>query len=457
MTRWLFAWLLALPLAVADDTPRDERGWVQGTPAAGTGALLTPRDPIPVLLPDWATAKVTGPTLLFYFSPGCPHCQTTIGEVVEWSQQDPTLQFIGVATSRTTQDELDAFAADYSVPFELVIDTPQGLAFSIGARSTPTVILVQPDGSGGVLAVDHYAPWFEGASLVARLRRDPSRMGHFEPGRYWGDYACSTCHGDESESMGLTHHAASYRTIYLGERADDKDCVRCHVTGLDQGGFELGDHGSVLAKVGCEACHGPGGPHDGARQDARGVCVTCHDAEHSIAFSVEKGLPHIDHYFATRLSEADQEALWMKLAQGQAPRPLLAFPEGPNVGPEVCAECHAAEVQAWSASGHAGAMAHLDRKQSNKTECVSCHATPAVTGPPPASADGYLSKTGVSCESCHGSAAEHVAAPSAGNIQGLGESCPECVLEAICTTCHTDEWDKDWDLSTHMERIQGHR
>jgi len=39
------------------------------------------------------------------------------------------------------------------------------------------------------------------------------------------------------------------------------------------------------------------------------------------------------------------------------------------------------------------------------------------------------------------------------NIQGLGESCPVCVLEALCTSCHTQEWDKDWDLDTHLKAI----
>ena len=67
----------------------------------------------------------------------------------------------------------------------------------------------------------------------------------------------------------------------------------------------MGDHRSPLANVGCEACHGPSGPHDGVTQDATASCEGCHDAEHSINFSVAKGMPHIDHYMANDMSDRE--------------------------------------------------------------------------------------------------------------------------------------------------------
>ena len=36
---------------------------------------------------------------------------------------------------------------------------------------------------------------------------------------------------------------------------------------------------------------------------------------------------------------------------------------------------------------------------------------------------------------------------------GLGKSCPVCVTEAICTSCHTPKWDKDWELEPELARI----
>ena len=61
---------------------------------------------------------------------------------------------------------------------------------------------------------------------------------------------------------------------------------------------------------------------------------------------------------------------------------------------------------------------------------------------------------GVGCESCHGSGQAHVADPTKDNIVGLGDSCPVCVIEAVCTTCHTKEWDPDWDLDQRLEELK---
>ena len=60
-------------------------------------------------------------------------------------------------------------------------------------------------------------------------------------------------------------------------------------------------------------------------------------------------------------------------------------------------------------------------------------------------------KEGVGCESCHGAGGEHVAAPSKENIVGLGHSCPVCVLESMCTSCHTPKWDPNWNLDERMK------
>lgn len=434
-----------------------DRGWKEGTVAKGTAGLLAPVAPVPVEVPEALQPHITKPTFVFYFSPGCPHCQATIGEVIELSEKLPDIAFLGLATSRSTPEELEQFRVDYGVPFPMVVDGPRGFAYQIGARSTPTVVLVEPT-KKGFQVTDHYGPWFEGASVVFRIRRDPANaFSHFDAGAYQGDYACGACHVEEAQSWNLSHHAVAYRTLWTQERTSEPECVGCHVTGMGEGGFEMGHDGSVFAGVGCEACHGPSGPHDGERVDAATMCETCHDADHSIDFSVEKGLPHIDHFLANGMTDAEQEVRWMALAQGTAPRPLLAFPEGDNVGPDACASCHEEAVTAWKSSGHAGAMKHLDATQAGQVECVSCHATPDASGAPPKTVEGFDVDHGVACESCHGPGEAHVAAPSKTNIQGLGESCPECVLDAICTSCHDTEWDPAWNLEVRTEAIRGHK
>jgi hypothetical protein len=246
----------------------------------------------------------------------------------------------------------------------------------------------------------------------------------------------------------------------MRDKAEDEECVGCHVTGLGEpGGFELGDHASPMSGVGCESCHGPAGPHDGVSTDALASCEGCHDAEHSVYFDLARAVPHIDHYRASSMSDAELNASLMKLLDGEAERPLLAFPDGATVGASECSSCHESQ-HAWLQSDpHSHAMETLGEDASNP-ECVRCHAT-AVRYDSSVSAMGsrerrvedYRVDEGVGCESCHGSGEAHIEAPSKTNILGLGESCPECIIEGICTSCHTPKWDMKWDLTTRMESI----
>jgi hypothetical protein len=66
----------------------------------------------------------------------------------------------------------------------------------------------------------------------------------------------------------------------------------------------------------------------------------------------------------------------------------------------------------------------------------------------------YRMDESVGCEACHGAGGEHVKEPTKDNIVGLGESCPECVIEAICTSCHTPAWDPGWELKTRLNSIR---
>jgi hypothetical protein len=86
---------------------------------------------------------------------------------------------------------------------------------------------------------------------------------------------------------------------------------------------------------------------------------------------------------------------------------------------------------------------------------VRCHATPKAVGigAPRASAADFRVDEGVGCESCHGPGAAHATAPTKDNIVGLGDSCPECVIEAICTSCHDQTWDPKWELKARMAAI----
>ena len=446
-------------------------GWTAGTPAVGTADALKPNEPVGLLVPDSIAARITGPTLLFYYSPTCPHCQAVMPEINGLRATLPELTFVGIPSGGATPDQIAAFVETYGADFEMVPDTDRGFAQAVGARSTPTVYIARPHGDGeppvnadfvdsgsAITLLEAYAPFGRGMGAILAMRMHPEAPFQAFSQGHQGDRVCSTCHQEEALSWAMTHHSVAYRTLYVKDRAQDLACVGCHVTGIDEpGGFVAGDHGSPLKDVTCEACHGPGGPHDGTRDDARASCEGCHDAEHSIAFDVEKGLPLIDHYRGNEMSEAELRARVQALAKGEAEKPLLAFPAGPTVGSAACAGCHKEQHRWGRKDAHAGAMGSLADEGADDPACVRCHATPTALGDAGLPADtrlaGFRTDEGVGCESCHGPAAAHVADPTKGNIVGLGASCPECVIEAVCTSCHVPRWDPGWDLDKRLSAI----
>ena len=445
--------MLLLFAGLAGSVGASVSSWKAGTPAAETGEVLQLLEPVVLDLPASLRERIQRETLIFYFSPSCPHCVEAapgIGRLAEEMGED--LAFLGISTSNSTEEEFQAFAVEHGISFPIVLDTDREFVRATGVRSTPVVMVVRPTESG-IQLVDGYSPWFQGAGTILQMRRSEDPFSAFT-GQYVGRNVCGSCHFTEGLSWSMTHHSVAYATLYMRERAADPECVGCHVTGLGEGGFTMGDHRSPLAGVTCEACHSAGGPHDGQAVDARESCVGCHDADHSIAFTVEKGLPHIDHYRAIDLEEAEVQARWQALSRGEADRPLLAFPTGKNLGAEACLSCHAQEHERWKDSPHGRAMAHLGEEEAGQVDCVRCHATPMDSGPEAGEVAGFRTGESVGCESCHGPGEQHIAAPGTENILGLGSSCPECVIEEVCTSCHTPQWDAEWELSTRLEAVK---
>jgi hypothetical protein len=112
---------------------------------------------------------------------------------------------------------------------------------------------------------------------------------------YSGSDTCTACHSDAQRMHQNSRHHQAFAALERKGYAYDPDCLRCHVTGLGEGGYRRGV--TSFAEVGCEACHGPGQAHVRAAQagrpdDARlptlspAACVTCHDPDNS---------PHFDH------------------------------------------------------------------------------------------------------------------------------------------------------------------
>lgn len=455
----LFVAVLAAVGAETGPSKAADRGWSEGTPAAQAPAMLAGPRVQEITVPKELVANITGPTVLFYFAPTCPHCRSVAPEVNALSKRIADVApLLAVASASTQPADLLEFRATFGVDWTILHDATRAIGSAIGARSTPSALLVRPTGKKDrVEVVDLWFPYRPGFDALIEGRARGDLFAAFREGVYLGDNVCGSCHGVEYASHALTHHSIAWNTLVKRNKHEDAACTGCHVTGAGQPGGWGGDPHSKLVNVGCEACHGPGGPHDGVRQDPTTTCVGCHDAQHSIAFTVEKGLPLIDHYRAAHLSEKAFSDARRALIAGEVPRALLAFADGANVGAEACLSCHADQHAHWASSPHANAMATLVTAGKHEdAACVRCHATPTASGPPPTELSGFRVAEGVSCESCHGPGEAHVAAGGGkDNIEGLGDDCPVCVIEAVCTSCHTSEWDPDWDLDRDLPKV-GH-
>ncbi len=112
---------------------------------------------------------------------------------------------------------------------------------------------------------------------------------------YVGDSNClAECHKKEVTKFKNNKHYKAFTNIkdnksYLSqkEKGTEKACLKCHVTGYgEKGGFMDEKTTPDHAKVGCEACHGPGFEHitananDTAKKKATIIlkpdCTKCH-------------------------------------------------------------------------------------------------------------------------------------------------------------------------------------
>jgi 2',3'-cyclic-nucleotide 2'-phosphodiesterase (5'-nucleotidase family) len=118
----------------------------------------------------------------------------------------------------------------------------------------------------------------------------------------------------------------------------------------------------------------------------------------------------------------------------------------PFVGIETCAGCHAEQKAVWDKTGHAHAMATLERKQQHfDNECVRCHVVGFDKG-------GFQSLittpqfANVQCESCHGPGREHAARPA----KGYGHM----ETPVGCTQCHTQPNSPDFNFETYWPKVK---
>ncbi len=229
---------------------------------------------------------------------------------------------------------------------------------------------------------------------------------------YSGNDVCGVCHEQEHAAWQYTAHSTAFDTLVTHGADRRTDCVGCHVVGFDEpGGFGFRRQHEYLENVGCESCHGRGGPHltpnfvprnAAGEHDYEQVCSTCHNPKHSLGFEYAQFHPRISHNKIVSLSDEERA----ELLDGSGPQRDLLPTTAEMVGSDACQSCHQAEFATWEASPHGHSVQTLERVgKSAEADCLACHTTAYGRSggfPENAPVGDHPDLARVGCESCHG-------------------------------------------------------
>jgi peroxiredoxin len=405
--------------------------------------------------------------VVIFFLHTCPHCHDTLNFLkgaLKEIPEDLRPALVGIeVTGRTAavRQELRAKDLDF---FPVVFDHDGSIAEAYGNfAGVPDTFLIDAQGR----IVDRVQGWrneIDGPVLRMRLSvvaGAPVPMLLRTKG-YSGSEVCGVCHEKEHETWLFTAHSTAFDTLVKHGADSNPECVGCHVVGYGQsGGFTTASETADLEDVGCESCHGRGGPHlsPGVVQggDYASLCVTCHDSKHSLGFEYASFLPRISHKALDYVRDLPAERKRELLAERGAIRKPLLPTGAAYVGSESCAGCHAAEFATWSKSLHARSVESLAQKGSDTdASCLECHTTAFGRKggfPKTGRASEHTDLARVGCESCHGPGGDHVAEDPVkiGSIVSLGDKCDSCVILQICGSCHDDVNDPGFEFEVQAK------
>jgi peroxiredoxin len=422
------------------------------------------------------TAELRGrAAIVIFFLHTCPHCHKALASIKKTldgmqGENKPRLVAISIQNQPASiRSALKDLGLDYFDPY---LDPGEKATDRWGITGgVPVVTVLDPEGrirhrssgwnekrDGGILRMK--IAQAAGATVPMIL----------DPKGYSGSEICGTCHETEYATWQYTSHASAYDTLVTHGADRRTDCVGCHVVGFEEkGGFNFRTLPLHLENVGCESCHGRGGPHlspdfvpttspaEGQGPDYEQVCATCHNATHSLGFEYATFHDRVSHEKIASMSNAERA----ELMEGGPARDLLPS-QADYVGSDACQSCHEAEFKVWEASPHGHAVETLaEMGKADEADCLQCHTTAyGKTGgfPEGAAFGDHPDLARVGCESCHGAGGDHVGenAKRVGTIISLGDKCDSCVILRICGSCHDDANDRGFEFKVE-ERIEAQR
>lgn len=402
------------------------------------------------------------PVVLMFFLFTCPHCHHALemlkGELPRIPEaQRP--QLVGVSVGgdpASVREKLQADGLDF---FPVLLDLDGALRDTYGVvGGVPDTFVI--DGAGQI--VTRVQGWRDDRDpalmrmWLARIAGQKIPMLLHSTG-YSGSDACAVCHEKETDTWLLTRHAHAFDTL-VKHGADAKpECVGCHVVGFGQpGGYTISPRTPDFENVGCESCHGRGGPHLSpgfvTAGDYEPACLTCHDQKHSLGFEYASFLPKVSHAANADIASLPLEKRQALLAERSRPRSNLLPSNASYVGSDACRSCHEKEFTTWAASPHGRAMASLEAKgEAGNERCQVCHVTAFDKPggfPKGAKPADHPDLARVGCETCHGPGGNHIGdgAPRIGTIVSLGDKCDSCVILQICGSCHDQANDPGFEF-----------
>ena len=85
------------------------------------------------------------PTVVNFFASWCPSCVAEAGDLVAFAAAHPDVRFVGVAVNDAKAD-VQRFAAEYRVPYTIVMDESGTIAGAWGVNGIPATFFVDRDG-----------------------------------------------------------------------------------------------------------------------------------------------------------------------------------------------------------------------------------------------------------------------------------------------------------------------
>lgn len=148
--------------------------------------------------------------------------------------------------------------------------------------------------------------------------------------------------------------------------------------------------------------------------------------------------------------DKEKQEYGAKLREERRRQRIMKITPNLYLGHRACESCHQESFKVWEESGHAHALAILERKGKERDdECLKCHVTgmmdrKIIGGFSSIDENPWMAE--VQCEACHGPGANHVQQPDKSRMK-MGSA-------INCQQCHTYTTDPDFDFKEKFELIK---